>query len=210
MAMAPPLTLTCAASMPSSSVDAMATLANASFSSNSSMSSTVSVPSLRRASRMALAGWCSRLVSGPATVPYDTISAIQASPSSLALAFDIITTAAAPSESWDAEPAVIVPVGENAGLSFARVSTVESGRMPSSASTTTPFRVVSGTISSRSRPLSVAACARRWDSAANASCCPRVMPNFDWSCSVAAPMVMPSMAPTRASRSSASSNGRLP
>ena len=59
------------------------------------------------------------------------------SPSSSALALLITTTAQAPSEICEAEPAVIVPSGLNAGRSLASDSAVVSPRMPSSSRTTT-------------------------------------------------------------------------
>ena len=66
-------------------------------------------------------------MSGPATLPCAPISAIQVSPSSSALALLITTTAAAPSEIGEDEPAVIVPSLVKAGRSLASDSTVVSG-----------------------------------------------------------------------------------
>ena len=57
--------------------------------------------------------------SGPATTPCAPISASQVRPSSSALALLITTTAAAPSEICEAEPAVMVPSLANAGRSLA-------------------------------------------------------------------------------------------
>ena len=89
-------------------------------------------PPSRRPCAIALAGCSCRLASGPATTPCAPISASQVRPSSSALALLITTTAAAPSEICDAEPAVIVPSEANAGRSLPRLSAVVSPRMPSS------------------------------------------------------------------------------
>ena len=74
------------------------------------------------------------------------------------------TSAAAPSFTPGALPAVTVPSFLNAGFSFASASTVVSARIASSRSTTTasPFFCGSeiGTISSLNQPASVAAAAR--------------------------------------------------
>jgi len=76
------------------------------------------------------------------------------------------TTAAAPSEICDADPAVTVPSGENAGRSLARLAAVVPGRTPSSAETVSgsPRRcgTVTSTISSSNRPFLPAAVARSW------------------------------------------------
>ena len=58
------------------------------------------------------------MASGPATSPCAPISASIGSPSSSAFALLMTTTAHAPSEICDAEPAVIVPSCENAGRSL--------------------------------------------------------------------------------------------
>jgi len=57
------------------------------------------------------------------------------------LAVDLLakTTAAAPSETWELFPAVVVPVGLKAGFSFARLSSVVYFLIPSSSETTTYF-----------------------------------------------------------------------
>jgi hypothetical protein len=87
-------------------------------------------------------------------------------------------TAAAPSEIWEAEPAVTVPSAANAGRSFARLWAVVSGRTPSSSLTTrgSPLRCGTSTltISSSNRPFFPAAVARWCDIAANSSCSSRV------------------------------------
>ena len=151
-------------------------------------------PSLARACLIALAGWDWRELSGPATLPWAPISASHSRPSSSALALDITTTAQAPSEIWEAEPAVMVPSLVKAGGSLASFSSVVSGRMPSSVSTTigSPLRcgMVTGTISSAKIPFLVASAASRWDRAEKASCSSRVMPYRALWRSVASPMAM--------------------
>jgi hypothetical protein len=88
----------------------------------------------------------------------------------------MMSTPAAPSVIWDELPAVIrPPSGLNAGLSPANVSTVVSGRIPSSApkissvSCPSSSRTGIGMISSSKRPSVRARAARRWLSAAKAS-----------------------------------------
>ena len=93
------------------------------------------MPSFAQALAMAFAGCCWRVESGPATWPCAPISASHSSPSSSALALLMITTAQAPSEICEAEPAVMVPSLLNAGRSLPSDSTVVSPRMPSSAVT---------------------------------------------------------------------------
>ena len=59
------------------------------------------------------------MISGDSPVtPVETMRANGVSPSSLALVSLMITTAAAPSFSGQALPAVIVPFGRNTGLSW--------------------------------------------------------------------------------------------
>ena len=77
------------------------------------------MPSLAQALSMAMAGCCCRHESGPATTPCAPISASQVRPSSSAFALLMTTTAAAPSEIWEAEPAVMVPSLANAGRRLA-------------------------------------------------------------------------------------------
>ena len=161
--MAPPLGLTFSSETPSAPVDTMPTAANASLISMTSRSSTVS-PSLSSAFLMAFDGCSCSEVSGPG---HDTMRADLGQPgrpSSSALALLITTTAAAPSEIWDAEPAVIVPSLVNAGRSRDSVSTVVSGRMPSSSEKTigSPLRcgISTGTISSANTPFFCASAAR--------------------------------------------------
>ena len=127
---------------------------------------------------MALAGCSCRVESGPATWPWAPISASQVRPSSSALALLITTTAQAPSEICEEEPAVIVPSLVNAGRSLPSDSTVVSPRTPSSVVTTigSPLRcgISTGTTSSSKTPFFRASAARWCDRAANSSCSSRV------------------------------------
>src|SRR6476661_588863 len=179
MAMAPPLTLTASGPTPRSRIDWMATAANASFISNRSTSAEER-PCRPSAFAIALAGWDSNEASGPATVPWAPISASTGRPSCSALVRLITTTAAAPSESCEAFPAVTVPSAAKAGRSLARLSVVVPGRMPSSSVTSSgsPFRCGTGTgaISSSNDPALAAAAARSWLIAAYSSCSARVRP----------------------------------
>ena len=87
-------------------------------------------------------------------MPDATTSASGSAPSASARSRRMTATAAAPSESCDALPAVIVPSDPNAGGSSASDAAVVPGRMPSSRSMSTP------TISSAKRPLWRASAAR--------------------------------------------------
>src|SRR5690606_14930146 len=164
-AMAPPLGLTRSGSRPSSLVDARPTAANASLISTTSRS-VGSMPSFLQAAAIARDGWLCRVESGPATTPCAPISASQVRPSSSALVLLITTTAAAPSEIWEALPAVMVPSLEKAGRSLPSDSTVVSGRMPSSSrkSMGSPLRCGTWTVttSSSNLPSSHALAASWW------------------------------------------------
>ena len=113
-------------------------------------------------------------------------------PSSSALALLITTTAAAPSEICDDDPAVMVPSLLNAGRSFDRLSAVVSARMPSSSlnCTGSPLRcgISTGTTSSSNRPFFHASAARWCDRAENASWSSREMPSSALHASVSAPI----------------------
>ena len=82
---------------------------------------------------------------------------------------DITSTAAAPSLSGHALPAVTVPAGSKAGLSCASTSAVVPGRGPSSVVTSVPSASVTGTISGSKWPSSRAFTARCWEIAAHSS-----------------------------------------
>ncbi len=79
--------------------------------------------------------------------PVDTIRASAVRPSSLALVSDMITSAAAPSLSGHALPAVTLPSGRKIGLSWLTASYVVPGRGPSSLATTVLSGSVTGVIS---------------------------------------------------------------
>ena len=136
------------------------------------------MPSLSQAFAIALAGWGCSVASGPATMPCAPISASHVRPSSSALALLITTTAQAPSEICEAEPAVMVPSLAKAGRSLDSDSAVVSARMPSSSRNTigSPLRcgISTGTISSSKTPFFQAAAAFWCDGAANSSCSSRV------------------------------------
>ena len=190
-AIAPPLTFTISGLIPSSRVEASATAANASLISTTSSWSTV-MPSRSSAFLMALAGCDCRVESGPATTPCAPISTSHVSPSCCAFSLFITTTAAAPSEIWDAEPAVIVPSGRNAGLRPAKDSAVVFARIPSSSLNCngSPLRcgMFTGTTSSVKTPSFHAAAAFRCEPAANSSCSWRVNLSTSLRCSVSAPI----------------------
>ncbi len=99
-----------------------------------------------------------------------TMRASGVRPRAAASAADITTSAAAPSFSPGALPAVTVPVGVKAGLSAARVIGVVSSRTDSSRSNTTagPFfaAIDTGRISSAKAPAARAATALLWLAAA--------------------------------------------
>ena len=103
---------------------------------------------------------------------------------------DITTTAAAPSFSGQALPAVTLPFGLNAGCRVASFSTVVPGRGPSSLVTTSPLGSVTGMISRSKKPRSWAATARCCERAANSSISSR--PTFSYSATFSAvwPMAM--------------------
>ena len=81
----------------------------------------------------------------------------------------ITTTAAAPSLSGQALPAVISPSGRNTGFSSASFSAVVPSRGPSSLVTTVPSGSVTGVISRSKNPFFCDSTARCCDSAANSS-----------------------------------------
>lgn len=75
----------------------------------------------------------------------------------------MMTTAAAPSFSGHALPAVIVPLGRKTGLSWLIFSYVVPARGPSSLDTTVPSGNVTGEISRSKKPLLMASSARFCD-----------------------------------------------
>ena len=104
------------------------------------------------------------MISGLSPVtPLATMRANGVMPSSRALVSLMTITAAAPSLSGQALPAVTVPPSRNTGLRPASPSRVVPGRGPSSLVTTSPLGVVTGMISRSKKPASWAATARVWD-----------------------------------------------
>jgi hypothetical protein len=79
------------------------------------------------------------------------------------------TTAAAPSLSGQALPAVTRPSGRNTGFSAEMPSIVVPARGPSSLLTTVPSGVVTGVISRSQKPFAMACSARFWLRTANSS-----------------------------------------
>jgi hypothetical protein len=133
-------------------------------------------------------------------------------PSAFAFSSDISSTAAAPSVSGEALPAVIVPyLRSKTGRSFAIASSVESPRMRLSVSTMLSNDGGTTTVitSSLKRPLAVAAAARWWLCSANLSCASRVMPFSLAIFSADSPMVRPVVDSAIAGASGARSFGRI-
>ena len=104
------------------------------------------------------------------------------------------TSAAAPSEIDEEEAAVTVPSLRNAGFSVGILSMSSANGVSSCATTCSPLRVlnVTGAISATKSPSRTARCARRTDSAANASCAARVKPYLSAVASAKQPMAWPS------------------
>ena len=126
-AMAPPLTFTVAGSSSSSFMHGMACAANASLSSEMSMS-LVDQPARPRAFRVAGTGPIPmRCGSTPDTAP-DTIRAMGSSPSSRPRSAETTRRAAAPSLMPDELPAVTVPFFLKTGWSLAKAIDL-AGRM---------------------------------------------------------------------------------
>ena len=99
----------------------------------------------------------------------DTIRASGVRPSSRALVSLMTMTAAAPSLSGQALPAVTRPSGRKTGLRAEMPSIVVPARGPSSVLTTVPSGVVTGVISRSQKPSSMACSARFWLRTANSS-----------------------------------------
>ena len=172
-AIAPPNGLSFSGSMPHSSRHGTTWAANASLSSTTSMSEIV-IPA--RSSTAFTAGIGPRpMISGRiAATEEATMRARGFRPRFAAFSADITSTAAAPSLSGHALPAVTVPSGAKAGLSSASFSIVVPGRGPSSRLTSAPSGVVTGTISRSKWPLSRAATARFCEVTAHSSCASRL------------------------------------
>src|SRR3954453_7146028 len=128
-AIAPPLTLTRFMSGLCSRCQAATTGANASLISNRSMSLIV-MPLRARILVVAGIGPSSMSTGSQPTVVWSTIRARGVIPSSLALSALISSTAAAPSETCEALPAVILPPSLKTGFSCESASRFVSGRIP--------------------------------------------------------------------------------
>ena len=111
-------------------------------------------------------------------------------PSSFALVSLITITAAAPSLSGQALPAVTEPSGRNTGLRPAKPSAVVPARGPSSLDTTVPSGRVTGVISPSQKPFSTLATASCWLRAANSSISSRVTPSICTTFSAVWPIAM--------------------
>eukprot|EP01139_Manchomonas_bermudensis_P020810 Amastigsp_a679908_35.p2 type:complete len:280 gc:universal Amastigsp_a679908_35:118-957(+) len=183
-AMAPPSGLTRAVPSRglSSFTHARTTGAKASLISKTEMSSTLSPA---RARAFCVAGMTpSSMTSGSEpTTTRVTIRARLRSPSSSAFGPDARSTAAAPSETCDALPAVTQPSSAlKMVLSFAIAAGSTDSRTPSSTAKvrSTPVESVtlSGMICDVNAPARIAAVARRCDCTANASHSARLIPYF--------------------------------
>ncbi len=108
----------------------------------------------------------------------------------MALVSLMTMTAAAPSLSGQALPAVTVPPSRKTGFSWDSPSSVVLGRGPSSLVTTVPSGSVTGMISRSKKPFSCDSTARVCDSSANSSISSR--PTFSYSATFSAvwPMAM--------------------
>ena len=171
-------------------------------------------PARSSAASIARDGWECSEVSGPATWPGAPTTARYSRPWRSAYSRLVRTTAAAPSESGEELPAVIVPSFANAGRSLAMDSALESGRTPWSVSTTSgsPLRcgTDTGAISSRKTPSSAARAARWWLRAATWSCSSREIERSLLPDSVSEPMDTHAATSTSPSLATASSSLRSP
>ena len=119
-----------------------------------------------------------------------TMRASGAMPSAFARSLLITTTAAAPSLSGQALPAVMRPSSRKAGLSLPSASAVVPRRGPSSVATATPDGVVTGVISRAKKPSSCDATARCCESAEKASMSARETSSCTATRSAVSPMGM--------------------
>src|SRR5476649_1056864 len=179
MAMAPPLTLILLVSQPISLFTAQACAAKASLISIRSRSC-ADQPARCRHSREAGTGPMPMMVGSSPADAYPRITASGRKPSAAARCALITSTAAAPSLSPDALPAVTLPALSKAGRNPASTSALVLRLTNSSAAKTTgsPFfcAMENGRISSANRPASCAAAAFCCEASASASCRSRVMP----------------------------------
>ena len=162
-AIAPPFTFTFSGSRPSSRMTARLCEANASFSSTRSRSAG-SIPRRSRSLRTAGTGPMPITRGSTPATALPTNAPSGSIPSSFAFSSLARTSAAAPSLSPAALPAVIVPPCRNAAFSPASACAVVSGRGCSSTATSP-----TGTISASKRPARCAAAQRSWERSAKAS-----------------------------------------
>ena len=185
----PPCTFSRSHSTPSWRAEGITWAAKASFSSTRSMSSML-IPARASARRLASTGPSPMISGDRALTPVATIRASGVTPSSRARVSLITTSAAAPSLSGQALPAVTVPSGRKTGRRPDSPSTVVPGRGLSSTATTEPSARVTGVISRSKKPVAVAAAARDWLRAAYSSCSARVTPSSAATFSAVSPMAM--------------------
>lgn len=179
-AIAPPFMLVLFVSNPSSLMTAMDWAAKASFASIRS-SSSIDQPAFFRAFFVAGMGPVPIIDGSTPAVAHEAILAIGFMPLFSASDLCISKTAAAPSFSPEALPAVTVPSFLKAGLRLARDSMVAPKRGCSSFSIIiSPLRVfcVMGIISSLNFPEFMAASAFNWEFRANSSCSSRLILYF--------------------------------
>mmetsp|Transcript_471 Transcript_471/g.842 ORF Transcript_471/g.842 Transcript_471/m.842 type:complete len:385 (-) Transcript_471:73-1227(-) len=173
-AIAPPFTLSFLASAFTPFSQAIGTDANASFTSNTSMSSMVILAFFSTA-RVAGIGPSSMILGSLPAKAIATIRALGRAPSLRSPASFASSRAAAPSEIWDAAAAVITPVGFLLrGFSFLILSRLGLNRTPSSCSCTTTeplflSKPCRGMISLLKCPFLIAEAAFLCDSSANKS-----------------------------------------
>ena len=174
--MAPPWTLILSRVIPKCRIEGKTWAAKASLISTRSISLMV-IPARDMARRHASTGPRPMISGFNAVTAEDTIRASGVIPSSRARTSLITTTAAAPSFSGQAFPAVTEPSVRNTGLSFPNPSRSVCGRGPSSAATTVPLGSVMGVMSFSKNPLAMARPAFCCDCMAYSSCAARVMPS---------------------------------
>ncbi len=142
---------------------------------------------------MAPAGAVLNQAGSCACIACETMRAIGATPSRLAVDSRISTSAAAPSEMLLALAAVMVPSFLNAGLSPRSLSSLALKGCSSWRITVSPLGPLSvtGAISQAKLPSSLAALARVVEAIAKSSCCSRVKPNCSTQASAKTPIALP-------------------
>src|SRR5664280_2197270 len=171
--MAPPRTFSLSPPMARSLAGGVTWGAEGSVISTQSMSSMV-MSARARVWRIASTGPRPMISGLRPDTPLATMRASGVMPSSRALVSLMTTTAAAPSLSGQALPAVMVPPSRKTGFRPASPSRLVPGRGPSSFVTTSPLGVMTGMISRPKKPDSWDATARVCDCRANSSCSSRL------------------------------------